>query len=145
MSKSDLLLAILSMGNGTPIRGKTRLVKLTYIASIELKKAHKDIDFYEFRRHYYGPYSDEINDDLETLIAEGFIRHEIVAQESPCGIYEENTYQITARGVEELERKWSRISPDILRLIEQVKTRYNNMPLTMLIQEVYAKYSLPKQ
>ena len=145
MGKSDLLLAILSMCNGIPIRGKTRLVKLTYIASIELKKARKDIDFYEFRRHYYGPYSDEISDDLETLIAEGFIRHEIVAHESPYGIYEENTYQITARGVEELERKRSRISPDILRLIEQVKTRYNNMPLTMLIQEVYTKYSLPKR
>ena len=140
-----MLLSILSVSNRTPVQGKTRLMKLMYIASVELKKENKDIDFYEFRRHYYGPYSDEIVHDLETLAAEGFIRHKIVAYENPYGVYEENIYQITQRGIEVLERKRSRISLDILRLIERVKAKYNNLPLTMLIQEVYTKYALPKQ
>jgi len=142
MAKSDLLLFMLSTCNGSPIRGKTRLVKLMYIAGSRLKKEHKHVDFYKFDKYYYGPYCNELSNDLEILVAQKLINHEIIQHQTTCGIYEENVYQITKKGITEAEKKKSLSNSTIVRIIEEVKTKYNNMSLSMLIQEVYKKYPL---
>jgi uncharacterized protein YwgA len=133
---------ILSACGGSPIQGKTRLVKLVYVASHELMKAHKKVPIYEFHRYYYGPFSQEIVNDLETLQSEKLISHKIVQHGETCG-YEENVYRITEKGTTEIEKKRTLSNLDIFEIVEKIKNQYNDIPLSMLVHEVYSKYPLP--
>jgi uncharacterized protein YwgA len=140
LSKSDLLLLLLSADNGEPIRGKTRLMKLAYIATRELGKT---IPLYKFRRYYYGPFSDELVDDLESLVHQGLISHSEELMVSSHAIYVENVYSITERGDHILQEKTSGTSfRKLLDIVSEVKRKYNHIPLSMLINQVYLNYPL---
>jgi len=143
LSKSDLLLLLLSADNGEPIRGKTRLMKLAYITTKELDKT---IPLYKFRWHYYGPFSDELVDDLESLAQQGLINHSEEPIVSSHAIYVENVYSITEQGDHIIQEKKSDPSfRKLLDIVSKIKWKYNNIPLPMLINEVYLNYPMKEQ
>lgn len=140
LNKTDLLLLLLATDEGEPVRGKTRLVKLLYITSKKLKGT---IPVYEFRWHHYGPFSNEIVDDLEYLAQQGLITHSEEVRVSPYGFYIENVYSITKEGERVLRGKRSSKSfGKASNIAFKVKEKYNHIPLSMLIHEVYVKYPL---
>jgi uncharacterized protein YwgA len=145
MNKSYLLLLLLSSKNSESIRGKTRLMKLMYIIKNELKKVDSSVDFYGFYKHYFGPYSGSILKDLNLLIRRGLVHHNMLKYAHPYGIYEENIYEITEEGRKAIKEKRKELpSIDKISIVfEKVKEKYNNMPLFMLIHEVYTKYPIP--
>lgn len=147
MSKSLFLLLMLSVCNEEPIRGKTKLVKIMYIAGRELKKLKISVDFYKFYRHYYGPFADELISDLENLIQRNLVDHFVRENITNRGIYEENFYRITPEGIIALEANSEEITffQEISNVFMKVKRKYNRVPLSMLIQEVYRKYPLSTQ
>jgi uncharacterized protein YwgA len=140
MAKSDLLLLIAGACNGAPVKGKTRLVKLAYIVSNEIKKI-SNFETYSFESYYYGPFSNELINDLEILCKNGLISHE--TKYVNIGYYE-NVYKITEKGKEVLSEKFNNIDNRIIKIVEDIKKKYNDMPLSLLIQEVYKKYPLYK-
>jgi len=133
------ILAILAANNGQAIYGRTRLMKLAYIIQEELKKRGiltKDI--YPFQNYYYGPYSFKLREDLDTLVKNGLILH----QENILGDFiKENIYRITDKGLKELMQ--NQLNEKIMKVIEEVKKKYNTMPLFSLVREVYKKYVQP--
>lgn len=138
---------MLSVCNERPIRGKTRLVKLMYIAGRKLQKLRIPVDFYQFRRYYYGPFASELIADLETLIERNLINHVVRENVTDYGVYVENIYEITTEGIAVLAANSEQI-PFIQKIYDvfmEVKAKYNNIPLSMLIQEVYRKYPLSTQ
>lgn len=145
MDKKLLILYLLGAGDSKPVRGKTRLVKLMHIINEELKERNPEMVLYTFKPYYYGPYSDELMGDVEKLINEGYIDHrtEFVSV-SHYGGYLENVYTLSEKGRDYLQENLpdSNIPESILRLIEETKSKYNDIPLSKLIRIVYSKYPL---
>lgn len=140
LTKADLLLLLLDANERELVRGKTRLVKLIYIAS---KKLRKHLPVYEFRWYYYGPFSNDLVNDLEILAEEGLIDHSEELLGSQYGRFIENVYSITREGGHALDEKRSDRYFEYARdILSEVKKRYNDIPLSMLINEVYFKYPL---
>lgn len=146
MNKSLFLLLMLYVCNGAPIRGKTRFVKLMYIAGRKLQKSKKTVDFYNFIRYYYGPFASELVSDLDFLIERNLVNHVLRENRTDYGTYEENVYQITDNGIMALETNREEIPffQKIFEIFTEVKETYNNIPLSMLIQKIYFKYPLSK-
>lgn len=137
MNKSDLLLLLLAARDATPICGKTRLVKLMYIADKELKKSGLSTG-YNFYTHYYGPYSKELISDLEKLASEKFVEHQI----KPIGVgISEHVYSMAKDKHEMVEDLRKRAELQLfVKIFEDVKEKYGNMSLFMLMSEVHHKY-----
>lgn len=136
MNKSDLLLLLLWSDNTASIHGKTRLVKLMYIIDKKLELVNLKTN-YTFRRHYYGPYSNELIEDLEKLIQKRLVDRQITWK----GQVIEHVYSITQEGRKKVDEmiKQNEIKP-YLKVIEDVKKEYGNLPLFTLVDEVYRKY-----
>jgi len=69
MKARDLILVLLDAEGGT-IESKTKIQKEIYFI------AHKTGLDFNYRAHFYGPYSPEVQDGLEQLIAVGFVKVE---------------------------------------------------------------------
>jgi len=102
---SDLELLILSLKNaqGEVIEGRTKLQKMVFL----LKKLHR-IDFsYHFTPYFYGPYSSDLQTDIDYLVSLGLV---IEARElTTSGI--RYTYKLTDSGsklAEALSSKYGR-------------------------------------
>jgi len=138
------ILMLLSANNNEPISGKTRLVKLMYILNKEVKKINPNLELYKFYRHLYGPYSDDLIKDLEDLIKEGLVHHRVNETVFPNGgVYVENEYSITEKGLEFLKRHETGLplaKEKLMELINKIKQKYNKAPLYILIKDVYSKY-----
>lgn len=96
-NQSLLILALLSANNrldGPPIH-RTTLVKQAFLAETIRPLYGLWLRTFEFVRYYYGPYSDEIFQRLDTLIFNGLA--EVVAIGRQGGKVEAR-YQITAAG-----------------------------------------------
>ena len=146
MNKSLFLLLMLYVCNEVPIRGKTRFVKLMYIAGEKLRKSKIPVDFYKFMRYYYGPFANELVADLDFLIERNLVNHVLHENSTDYGTHEVNVYQITDNGIRTLETSRGEIPlfQKISEIFTEVKETYNNIPLSMLIQEIYVKYPLPR-
>ncbi len=68
MNISQAILLLLK-GEGKPLQGKTMLQKRLYFLA-RLRKLE-----FGYRAHYYGPYSEKISSELESLVASGLVRH----------------------------------------------------------------------
>src|SRR5579863_8124679 len=68
------LLALLGADRCAPIQGRTRLVKLVFLIQkkiIEELRLGVTKDAYRFRALNYGPFSEDVYDDFETLRLRG--------------------------------------------------------------------------
>lgn len=143
MDPKLVLLMLLSANNNEPISGKTRLVKLMYILNKELKKIKPNLTLYNFYRYRYGPYSDDLIRDIEDLVKKGYISHRLDEKVFPQGIYVENVYSITEKGLKFLKEHETDLplpKEKLMELVNKVKQKYNNAPLYILLRDVYTKY-----
>ena len=85
-----LLLAMFKCANQQKIEGRTRLQKLVCI----LKHRYNIPFSYSFKPYYYGPYSDEITDTVETLVGLGLLTKKKEAFAPGIVKY---TYELTAQ------------------------------------------------
>jgi len=102
---SDLELLILSLKNSQRevIEGRTKLQKLVFL----LKKLHR-IDFsYHFTPYFYGPYSSDLQTDIDYLVSLGLVTE--ARESTTSGI--RYTYKLTDSGsklAEALSSKYGR-------------------------------------
>ena len=68
MRRSELILSIIK-ANGGEIQGKTTMQKLSYFCSLKPIVT----DLLVFRPHYYGPYSAQVDFELDKLTMLGFL------------------------------------------------------------------------
>lgn len=127
---------ILASSKGEPVKGNLRLQKLVFLLEKEIieKKGYMlSNELYEFRPYNYGPYSEDVLDDVELLKDLGLIT---------TGTNEKEFYKITNKGIEVLNRLIEK-NPNLKNImseIENLKKRWNNVPLKKLLQYVYRKY-----
>ena len=133
---------ILTFANeGQPVEGRTRLQKMIFML---LQQATFLRGAYDFVPHNYGPYSPELQNDIDDLIREDYLIVNFKTVEEGKIKYE---YRITQRGAslirkistdKELNRKFK--FSKILILAEKIKSDVNTMDLSSLLSEIYQKY-----
>jgi|AntRauTorckE6833_2_1112554.scaffolds.fasta_scaffold62894_2 uncharacterized protein YwgA len=143
MNVSNALALALLYHAGGKVNGKTRIQKLAFLATEQLKE--DEIHPYDFVPYDYGPYAKSLFSSLETLEEYGFV------EERTRRTYGGNTrtdYRLTADG----ERIYEDNLPDdpetdgerrletIDEVAQDVVSEYNEMPLSNLLELVYDKY-----
>jgi uncharacterized protein YwgA len=130
MDKSDAILAIVSAA-GSSIQGRTTLQKLAYFGTAKgLLEAH-------FKAHFYGPYSTEIADTIESLVSLGFLKEGsniLGPQTDPwlaevSGEVKTYTYELTDDGkqlVAEIKKQKKEEWEGIREVVESAK-KYSNL------------------
>ncbi len=90
----DVALLISFFGSySSSVKGRTRVQK-----DICILKHKEGIPFnFEFESHYYGPYSNELADTIDTLVASGILEEKIVNLSSGVRRYD---YSLTEEGYE---------------------------------------------
>jgi len=129
------ILLLLNANKGEAIQDRTRLEKLIFLVSMQiLKKPGRSITpkTYTFRANRFGPFSEEVYDDVETLSDLGLVRFDNT----------QRVLNITEKGrrlVDQLVMK-NRIPHMLVEDIERIKQRYNNISLKKLLRYVYQNY-----
>ncbi len=129
------MLFLLNSNDGEAVIGKTRLEKLMFLISKEVliqpgrKITPKD---YAFRADRFGPFTEEVYDDFETLKDIGLVE------------YEENNqiFKISEKGTNLANKliKSGKLPSSLLHDIDQIKKRYNKLDLNKLLFYVYKNY-----
>jgi len=132
------LLLLLDADNGAPVQGHTRLVKLAFLVQkkvIEGLKVGVTEESYKFRPWHYGPYTEEVYDDLTALQLLDLVN---VMGEDP----DRQTFTITTKGREAVRRlaDEARISAILMEEIRRIKVTYGRIPLQQLMDRVYHEY-----
>lgn len=107
----------------------------------ELEDEGVELDWknrYRFKAYDYGPFSKELYDDLDILVEEEIIEEDEEDFDEDKVRYE---YRIKQDDLEFLEKHFA---PDEVRQIiqkaEEIKSRFNRMPLPKVIDKVYSQY-----
>ncbi len=136
------LLLLLNANDASPIKHKLRLQKLMFLLQkeiIEERGLQPSLEKYNFDAYNYGPFSDDLIDDIEFLKDLNLIE---VSSENNTEVY-----RITEKGKKFLRNFLSKIPESQLKLIkpfinelEKLKRKWNNVPLNKLLRYVYEKY-----
>lgn len=162
----DLLLVILyspgaSKKRGEPIKGLTRMQKLFFLLWKEGGFDKYVPELRNFIAYNYGPFSNELFDDIEFAESIDLIKtsksnpefqientdeievhHESLAV-SDIDLRKFKTredFGLTERGLEVAKEIWNELGKEEKELLRKIKTLYNNMPFMQLIRYVYSKY-----
>jgi uncharacterized protein YwgA len=116
IKESDIDLLVSFFGfYGASVNGRTRVQK-----DICILKYDAEIPFnFEFEPHYYGPYSSELTDTVDTLIAAGLLEERIELLHPGILRYD---YALTAEGkrlFSVIENRVSRKRPEILKRLKE--------------------------
>jgi uncharacterized protein YwgA len=90
-----VLLAV-SEEENSRLEGRTLLQKKLYFLSVLMQED------YQFRPHYYGPYSEKVADAVDSLVASGFLTEnkEVFSTANVFGERKRYSYTITPDGLE---------------------------------------------
>ena len=134
--KGDWILALLYVNRRKPVRGTLRIMKELFLFKKEAKldERAKLGQFYRFVPYDYGPCSFEIYDDLNMLRKIG----SIIALERPDKHYQ--TYMLTQSGEYRARLFLKSLHPSVTEGLEEIKRRFNDLPLYSLLSYVYEEY-----
>lgn len=135
-------LYLLLLLDGDPVKQRLRLQKLMFLLQkeiIERKGLQASTEEYDFTAYNYGPFSDELMDDVEFLKDLGLID---VIKENDVELY-----KITEKG-ERFLADFLKKAPDPLKKlfqsikheVEKLKKKWNKEPLKKLLRYVYEYY-----
>ena len=71
MKRRDVLLSIIAAGISRPEFGRTSLQKVAYFVGV-----HRNAEF-QHQAHFYGPFSEVVEADVEALVAAGLIEERV--------------------------------------------------------------------
>ncbi|MDD4162382.1 MAG: hypothetical protein PHW87_07870 [Methanothrix sp.] len=128
--KRGLLLKIMAYVGS--IQGRTRLQKMVFLAQEELGLPH----LFDFKKHYYGPYSWDLTETVERMLSRGEIEEKVES----LGDSIRYTYSASsdAETIEALH------APEISEKALDTLKKLSEIPLTALLNYVYRKY-LPER
>ncbi len=172
-NRKDLLLLLLyAPGSGRkigePVKGRTRITKLMFLFAMEFWKKYgfdqlvRKESLPQFIRYHYGPFSQEIINDIEFFKNIGFLestgsdeslepeleeaaelqRQLAIFDEEAVGnvSYEAEKFELSAKGREFTKKLYNALSDSQKRALTELKTRYGSAPLAALIRYVYKRY-----
>jgi hypothetical protein len=158
----DVLLVLLhargaSGRENEPILGITRLQKLLFLLWKEGNFYKAVPDLYNFKAYDFGPCMDDLYDDLEFTQSIGLVAVAESAEASEFDNGDEaafmqslglrmpkqkirRDYSLTESGIEASTDLFSDLSTQDIEAVENIKRRFNGMPVLDLLRYVYNKY-----
>jgi len=125
LSESSRLLLELLNGLDEPVRGRTMMQKIVFILR---SRFHAFKDF-TYSLHYYGPFSRDLANQLDLLVARGLVEED----EVPTGEALRYDIYITEDGKREIWTKGSGLVNDMVSIARGL----NEMPLPQVIDQAY--------
>lgn len=138
LTRSELLLLLLDVDADKEVRGRTRLAKLLFLIQKEIVEAAKlgpegEKFGFTFNADRYGPFSDEIFDEIEFLSDVNLI--------SRSGEEENESFKITPKGADYVnQRILPKIGQQGFEEVKRLRRKYGSYDLRELLRYVYAKY-----
>jgi uncharacterized protein len=173
-NKKDILLLLLyskgvNKDFNEPIRGRTRLVKMLFLFCKEGLAHFKsgtdinDDNFYTFFPWYFGPFSQQIYDDVNFFQLRGFMELSnietdninisfseanhysdltgiSIEQNSDQESYMEQEIRLTDKGISFTKELYAQLSENQKLFLEQFKKKFNSTPLKAILRYVYQTY-----
>jgi uncharacterized protein YwgA len=172
----DLLLSFLYSPGQTdnvnePILGRTRIMKMMFLFREEMQadflEDNESANIHEFKAYYYGPYSDEVFEDIKIFQGIGFIEANMTA--IPLGNQDEikiedeiedetedeteddndggmngnyeKSYTLSANGKRYVrDEVWKNFSDNQRKILKKFKRQINSVSLNTLLDYVYKNY-----
>jgi len=129
----DWALLLKLIGSSGTVTGRTRLQKMVFLAGKE-----KEVPFsYNFSLYYYGPYSSDLQDAVDTLVANELVKEETYPT---YGGEEGYSYTLTPLGESVLSQIEGEIEKGDEKSIAEVVSKYATTPLRDLLSYVYTNY-----
>lgn len=124
----------------TPVGGRTRFQKMVFLLQHRINLDHK----YDFIAHDYGPYSPDLQYDIDGLIREEMVVEKRRTVKEGRIKYE---YEITAVGTAKLKNILSDRTmikkfglSKMIRAAEEIKADINEKDLKSLLSDIYREY-----
>lgn len=149
----------------TPIHGRTRLVKMGFLFKMEILKDFQNdaniecVEFPEFEAWKYGPFSKVLVNDLEFLVAQGYIDvssgnnpplpeelYEYKTWYENIDDYDGNEYSEEVfslaqdKGIEKAKVLWNELTKNQIDILIKFKDKLVNISLERILEYVYNKY-----
>jgi len=131
------ILLTLYAGNKEPIHDQLRLEKLLFLVQkevIEGKGLNLSIEDYNFRAYKYGPFTEEVYDDVWRLKELGLVN---IEERGDTKIF--SLTEVGVKLVENILRE-NENAQKVLRAIEEIKKRWNKKDIKELLKYVYRNY-----
>jgi len=132
-----LWLPLAVIGSTKEFVGKTRLQKIIFLIQVEAR-----LDFYDFKRHYYGPFSRDLEIDV--------ISHpeliEVEAQTSlthPDRLY--YVFRLTDKGRSFQKKLESMLERQTVQKVKDMINYLNGLSHEDLVNKVYSEYAPPSE
>jgi hypothetical protein len=131
-SREDLLLAALY---ASPLKALSpvQVQKAIFLISQEAK-SHLPPKFYKFEKYNYGPFCQQLYNDLGVFAAHG-----LLAVEQPAD-NRVRIYRLTATGAAQGKAVSADLSAPLRDYIERVAKWVTSLPFPDLIREIYQRY-----
>jgi uncharacterized protein YwgA len=143
MHRKLIPMALMYAGDEEPIEGRTRLQKMVFLVQQRIesdKNTPLESDNYEFIPYDYGPFSKELYDDLDTLVDMRMVEDREEELDSGKVKYD---YEIQPAGEKFIQTQLSSESEaaqEIMETARDIKSEYNDMLLSDLIDDVYSRF-----
>ena len=84
-------------------------------------------DGYEFKLYYYGPFSRELEIDINELVESGLV-------------VDSQGFRLTSRGFRDAQALWNEQDQTHRTALSRIKEKYNRLSSDKLLDYVYGKY-----
>jgi uncharacterized protein YwgA len=130
MQKLDLLKLLIyargsTMRDNESIPSKTHLQKEMFLLLKET--VFQKVEGYKFIPHYYGPFSRDLDSDLNELVASGLVN-------------DSAGFVLTPDGFKDANALWNSLDQPHKTALSRIKERYNRLTSEKLLDYVYEKY-----
>lgn len=130
---------VLFIINDMTIMGNTRFQKYGFLLHKQypdvlerLQPSHKGFAFYkDWKPHYFGPYSQDLKDDIDANIKKGFIKS--------VDLGNTTQYMLTLKGRARWREMFSAYSKDMDKIIGKIR-HMQTTPLYELLRLIYTNY-----
>ena len=136
MNNDDKLDRVIILINEMTIRGNTRIQKYGFLMHELYSKELQKLDFYkDWIPYQYGPYNNELENDLKNAIDQKLVRKFTNTTNTGRVI---SNYCLTMKGRVKL-REIAKEHNVIKKLYEKF-TQLNKKPITFILKEIYLAY-----
>lgn len=120
-----IILALLFAKRKEPVYGKTKLQKMLFLVSQDLPSLREEMDFEAYK---FGMYDQTIDDLLEGLEIDGYVKEE------------NNKIRVEERKEGEIKEALKTVDKKIFEVIEEVKELINDLNEDEVLALVYFKF-----
>ncbi|MFA5365254.1 MAG: hypothetical protein WC325_08760 [Candidatus Bathyarchaeia archaeon] len=135
-NETERLLLMLLSRSGSNIKGKTKFQKIMYILKNEYGHEIPEFESFNFKLHYYGPYSRKIDSMLTKLV----FRRQLSVETEEFGNCSRYNYKLTSYGKQVAQTAYDTIDNTRARIINDMAQKVrelNDEPLNSVISKAY--------